>query len=59
MEEERYTVSQVENLTGIKGHVLRYWEEELELVDYQLGKMSFTVAYRNGEVYGMLIYRYR
>ena len=32
MEEERYTVSQVENLTGIKGHVLRYWEEELELV---------------------------
>ena len=34
-------------------------EEELELVDYQLGKMSFTVAYRNGEVYGMLIYRYR
>ncbi len=32
MEEEHYTVSQVENLTGIKGHVLRYWEEELELV---------------------------
>lgn len=32
MEEERYTVSQVESLTGIKGHVLRYWEEELELV---------------------------
>lgn len=31
MEEERYTVSQVEKLTGIKGHVLRYWEEELEL----------------------------
>lgn len=32
MEDERYTVSQVEDLTGIKGHVLRYWEEELELV---------------------------
>ncbi|MGI6069134.1 MAG: helix-turn-helix domain-containing protein [Blautia sp.] len=32
MEDERYTVSQVESLTGIKGHVLRYWEEELELV---------------------------
>ncbi len=31
MDDERYTISQTEKLTGIRGHVLRYWEEELGL----------------------------
>ena len=31
MDDVRYTISQAEKLTGIRGHVLRYWEEELGL----------------------------
>ena len=30
--EKRYTVRQAVTLTGVKSYVLRYWEEDLELL---------------------------
>ena len=31
MAERRYSISQAGRLVGVENHVLRYWEDELEL----------------------------
>ena len=39
MEEKRYIISEVAERTGIETHVLRYWEDELNL-DIPRNKMG-------------------
>ena len=39
MEEKRYMISEAAERTGIEAHVLRYWEEELNL-DIQRNEMG-------------------
>lgn len=34
-------------------------DEEVRIVEYQIGKVSFFVAYRNGKVYGMMVSMFR
>ena len=46
MAERRYSISQAGRLVGVENHVLRYWEDELDL---QIGRNELGHRYYTGE----------
>lgn len=55
--EKDYDMDFMELKTEIKK--LGVPDEEVRIVEYQIGKVTLTIAYRNGKVYGMMVSMFR